>query len=135
MILRLKNLRSLLARARSGNYSSFLFLWEPSALFSDILRKAKSEVTSWGGQLFFIHLPAWYRYGTAEKAGIFTSCLKNVLYMVEGWGIPIIEFPDVMDNHIDPLSLFLHRFQGHYMPQGYHMLAELISNYLDSEPE
>ncbi|NEP28791.1 MAG: hypothetical protein F6K49_45270, partial [Moorea sp. SIO3I6] len=94
-------------------------------LFRKILSEAKDEVNSWDGQLYFVYLPAWNRYGrTSNNDNLHYR--NNVLSLVEELEIPIIDFHEVMSTHPDPLSLFPFQIYLHYTAEGYRLLAEQI---------
>ncbi|AOX02977.1 hypothetical protein BJP34_29210 [Moorena producens PAL-8-15-08-1] len=98
-------------------------------LFRKILSEAKDQVNSWDGQLYFVYLPAWDRYGgTSKKDNLHYR--NDVLSLVEELEIPIIDFHDVISTHPDPLSLFPFRMPAHYAAEGYRLLAEQIDTYL-----
>ena len=100
-------------------------------LFGEILAEANQRVGSWGGQLYFVYLPAWERVtGVVERENL--HCRDDVLRLVEQLEIPLIDFHDVMSTHSDPLSFFPLRVNGHYTAEGYQLLAQQIETYLEA---
>jgi hypothetical protein len=97
----------------------------PLSLFREILSKAKQAVNSWGGQFYFVYLPAWERYsGTLNPENLYHR--NEVLALVKALSIQIIDFEDVMSKHPDPISLFTLRRRAHYTAEGYQLLAKKI---------
>lgn len=120
-ILKLRHLRERLglAESRPGQYG----------LLKQILEQAKREVNAWGGQLYFVYLPAWLRYAQPqEEAQLFHR--GAVLERVRALDIDLIDMHSVFQMHQDPLSLFPFRIHGHYTPEGYRGVAAQIEKQL-----
>ena len=101
------------------------------SLFAQVLGEAKQRVGSWGGQFYFVYLPAWQRYSeTIQRENL--HCRNDVLRLVEALEIPLIDFHQILSTHPDPLSLFPFRVDGHYTAEGYQLLAQQIERYLES---
>jgi hypothetical protein len=45
-------------------------------------------------------------------------------------GVEIIDIDSVFRAHTDPLSLFPFRLIGHYTPEGYGMIADILLEYI-----
>ena len=103
----------------------------PLPLLREILSEAKDEVNSWDGQLYFVYLPAWNRYGERSNEDNLHD-RHDVLSLVEELEIPIIDFHEAISTHPDPLSLFPFRMPAHYAAEGYKLLAQQIETYLES---
>ena len=70
-------------------------------------------MNSWDGQLYFVYLPAWNRYG--ERSNEDNLHQRNdVLSLVEELEIPIIDFHETISTHPDPLSLFPFRMPAFF---------------------
>lgn len=96
-------------------------------LFARILRRARDEVSGWGGKMFFVYLPDSQAF--RENA---THPLKqDVLKVARSLGMNIFDFQPVFKRHPDPESLFgLPNYSGHYSADGYalitrHLLPEI----------
>ncbi len=103
-------------------------------LFTKILATAQQRVTAWGGQLYFVYLPAYSRY--AKTAVIHDEHYKKkaVLDVATGLDIPIIDIhKQVFASHPDPLSLFPFRLDGHYNADGYRAVAKAIVTNLAAD--
>lgn len=101
-------------------------------LFSEVLAEANDRVHAWGGQLYFVYLPDWWRIsGKKQQENLF--CRDNMLRLLEESEVPLIDFTPVMSAHPDPLSLFPFRIFGHYTAEGYQLLAEQIETYLEAD--
>ena len=86
-------------------------------------------VSGWGGKMYFIYLPAFYRY----SRGIEHINREFVLHTVSELEIPIIDIhKEVFVPHSDPRSLYSF-FGGHYNDEGYRLVAESISNRLKAD--
>jgi len=106
----------------------------PVGLLGEVLATARDRARSWGGELFFVYLPIWHRYSrTVDQDAL--SRRRDVLEMIGGQGIPVIDFTDVLRSHPDPLSLFPFRERGHYTEEGYALLADQIAVRLNESPE
>ena len=120
--MRLQILRELLGFHSYNNTTI-----EIDPLFFDILRMAKSEVSSWGGKLYFVYLPEYSRY---KKLGIDHELYKKraeVISKVEKLDIHVIDLhKEVFEKTTDPLSFFPFRLPGHYNRHGYRGAAKAI---------
>ena len=92
--------------------------------FRDIIVDAKMQTENWGGTLEFVYLPEWARYTRYTSLG--KSARDEVLKLVRGLGIPIIDIVPVFEAHGDPLSLFPFRGQGHYNEVGHRLVAQEV---------
>ena len=107
-------------------------------LLKDVFREAKRVVDDWGGQLYFIYLPAFERY--PDKANpcrirFLDTGKKGVLADINELKIPVIDIQSVFDSHPDPLSMFPFRIKGHYNAKGYKLVAEYVENYIANNRE
>jgi len=101
-------------------------------MFEMILAKARQKTSSWGGKLYFVYLPEYYRYVKQVDHNDFHQ-RHEVLSVVRKLGIPIIDGHQVFSIQPDPLSLFPFRVYGHYTAPGYRLVAEAIDSKLQIE--
>jgi len=129
-IIRLRRLRNKFGLI---NLQATPPLVSPSPLFKQILEKAQKLTLSWGGNFYFVYLPAGERYATDVDEGIFDHRNK-VLSIVKELHIPIIDIHNkVFMNHPDPLSLFPFRLNIHYTNEGYRLVANAIYQYFNDQ--
>jgi hypothetical protein len=94
-------------------------------LFPEILKAAKTRTEAWGGNLYFVYLPAFQWYSTPNFGEHANK--KKVIEIVQGLKIPIIDIQqEVFAKHPDPLALFPLRINGHYNAEGYSKVAKAI---------
>ncbi|WP_447599965.1 SGNH/GDSL hydrolase family protein [Nitrospira sp. Nam80] len=110
---------------------------EPAAqedleLFRGILREARTTVSTWGGQLYFIYLPAWQRYRIPELASHDRDIVIN---MVSDLDIPLVDLHTSFAEHPDPLSLFPSRRHAHYNIEGHRLVAQEVLKRLAADDE
>jgi hypothetical protein len=91
-------------------------------LLENILKNAKQFVGGWGGNLYFVYLPAYLRYAP-EQDDFFRD---YVLQAARGAGLPIIHIHPTFGAHKDPLSLFALRLHSHYTPEGHELVAKQV---------
>jgi hypothetical protein len=91
--------------------------------FDETLSEAKASVEAWGGTLYFVYLPDWYRYGDPQRAN---KNREPVLRVVRNLKIPIIDLHPAFQAQTDPLSLFPFRRFGHYNENGHRLVAEEV---------
>ena len=114
--------------------------------FNNILEKSNKVVSGWGGKLYFIYLPSYYRYSTILSNpfkkylnfiySVNLDPYENILRTVTELDIPIIDIhKEVFEPHPDPLSLFPFREIGHYTAEGYRLIAENIIKILKNKEE
>jgi len=117
-IFKLNKIRSLLnLKSRAG----------PSPIFKEILEKTKISSSGWGGDLYFVYLPAYSRYSLNEEHYLRTFILKTINEL----DIPIIDIHEEMfKSSPDPFSFFPFRLYGHYNSEGYKSVSDIINNRL-----
>jgi hypothetical protein len=102
-------------------------------LFARILEQARNDVNAWGGQLYFVYLPAWARYG--NRSALLTSYSSDslglamrsrVLLTARNLGLPVIDIHPAFQRYHDPSSLFPFRMNGHYNETGHSIVATEI---------
>jgi hypothetical protein len=94
-------------------------------LFQKILAKAKRRVGAWGGQIYFVYLPALDRY-KYNNPRYLTEQRAQILSYVESLGLPIMDLHPIFQAHSDPLSLFPFRGPIHYNAKGHRLVAEKV---------
>lgn len=109
----------------------------PLIVFQTIMDRVTASVESWGGELYFIYLPAWWRYGSQlDKQLDSDYCIQcysyeSILRMADNSGIPTVDLAKSFAGHSDPLSLFRFRLDGHYNEKGYKLVAETVLKQID----
>jgi hypothetical protein len=99
-------------------------------VFRAALGQAKARVDGWGGQLVFIYLPEWAHYTRYSSWG--KTKHDDVLTIVHGLGISVINMESVFQAQGDPLSLFPFRGVGHYNEAGHRLVADAVLRELQS---
>jgi len=89
----------------------------------EILSEAKRSVEEWGGKLYFVFLPQYYRYASGF---IETPERDAMLNVVKEVGLPVIDIGEGFQSQTDPLSLFPFRRVGHYNDEGNRVVAEEV---------
>ncbi len=97
-------------------------------LFQDILRQTQAIVSPWGGQLLFVYLPQYERYGRQDFSDLNRDPLLEV---VRSLNVPVVDIHQAFQSHGDPLSLFPFRQPAHYTAEGYRLVAEKIVHWLE----
>ena len=98
----------------------------PDAMFINILKKAKDRTEGWGGKLYFVYLPEFFRYSAGVEHNQFRK-KAEVLKLVMELNIPVVDIhKEVFADHRDPLALFPLRMFGHYNADGYSEVAKAI---------
>ena len=112
------------------NASPEVELNEPSSqpvleidLLYEILSRAKKLVSEWGGNLYFVYLPARTRYVQGQEVNMRRYA---VLRTVSKAGVPVIDMHPVFMARKDPLSLFPLRISDHYNEEGNRLVAEEV---------
>jgi len=101
-------------------------------LLRRIVTDVNNRVSSWGGTLVFVYLPARERYD-GGNLGVAGRQRSHVLEMVRDRNIPLIDLHAAFAMHSDPLSLFPFRLHGHYNPAGHRMVADQVLQRIESE--
>lgn len=99
-------------------------------LFRVILQEARTTVSTWGGRLYFVYLPAWQRYRIPDLA---SQDREVVLRIVGGLDIPIVDLHGSFAEHPDPLSLFPSRRHAHYNVEGHRLVAQEVLKRLAAD--
>jgi hypothetical protein len=99
-------------------------------LLRDVLSKASTRVSEWGGRLYFVYLPSWKQYAGSPDVGV--KARAQVLGLVENLAIPIIDTYSAFHAHLDPLSLFPFRGPGRYNEDGHRLVGETVLKSLPS---
>jgi len=94
-----------------------------------ILTKADSECSNWGGQLIFIYTPQWERYHPGSNPNQQRS---EVLNLVAELGIEMLDLHEIFNKMDDPLKFYNSREHAtHFNESGYRRIAETIVDYLE----
>ena len=135
-ILKMRNLRTFVLRRIGAGTSSRIEPIDEAdlQLFSRVLNDGKDHVSKLGGQLYFVYLPTWARYGNPDDTpGInhdaqleLIPFYDRILSIVDDLDIPIIDLKTKFDQHPDPLALWPFRLMGHFNEKGYQFVAERV---------
>jgi hypothetical protein len=98
--------------------------------FRQVLAQAHDLVAEWNGTLYFVYLPEWSRYAGYRSWG--GDKRSQVLKLVQGLGIRVIDIEPAFWAHGDRLSLFPFRSVGHYNEAGHRLVAEEVLRQLGS---
>ena len=91
-------------------------------LLYDTLIEAKAAVAEWGGELYFVYLPTWNRYGST----ILSRERDAVLAASDRAGLPTVDIHRTFSSHHDPLTFFPFTLPGHYTEEGNRLVAEEV---------
>jgi hypothetical protein len=103
----------------------------PSGLFREILQNARALVKSWSGTLYFVYLPAWYRYASPDSVD---DNREAVLALARGLGLAVIDIHETFEAHGDPLRFFPFRQVGHYNEDGNRVVADTVLRRISGGP-
>tara|TARA_Y100000588_G_scaffold330910_1_gene368139 strand:+ start:3394 stop:4866 length:1473 start_codon:yes stop_codon:yes gene_type:complete len=99
-------------------------------VFSDL----RDVVSNQGGELVFVYLPSHSGIkGVPGACGSEAGCSRvkqEVLSIISGLSINVVDIDDVFRTYEDPLAFFPFRLFGHYTPEGYEVVAGEIVNYV-----
>jgi len=104
--------------------------------FRQILNLAQDIVEGWGGRLYFVYLPNYYRFASPDLAYLkeIDQERNDVLQIVHELDIPLVDaYAKVFRNHPDPLRLFPFRMHGHLTARGYRRISDLLWDNLDED--
>jgi len=90
-------------------------------VFRDVMAEAKRLVIAHGATLQFVYLPTSSRYFDSPEAGV--KMRDQILKVVTGLGIPVIDIHPAFQAHNDVRSLFPWRGHGHYNEDGHRIVA------------
>ena len=94
------------------------------------LVEAQRAVDSWGGELYFVYVPAWKRYTRfVNHDNLYDRA--RVLAVVAELGLPVIDLHEPFSKHEDPMSLFPLRIHGHYTAEGYALAAQYVDERIN----
>lgn len=101
-------------------------------LFEKILKTMNLEINEWGGNFYFVYLPAWTRYNNQYSLANIT--LKNkIKKIVVKNNIQFIDidsvFKDFKVNNVDIYNLSIY---GHYTKYGYNLIADKLIKTLSN---
>ena len=117
---------------KMSNFRAFVFATSTEEglavdpLFKEIMIEAKNTVSSWGGELIFLYLPAYARYENVSDNPDYLF-RETVLEIIASVNLRVIDVHlEVFENHEDPRSLFPLGLSGHYNAEVYRAIAHLI---------
>ena len=96
-------------------------------LFVEIMSHARDRVRKWGGELYFVYVPEFYRYSGGVEDHDGYRKRKVVIDTVKALGIPVVDLhQDFFSNHSEPLSFFPLKMARHYTADGYQQVAKTV---------
>ena len=129
LVLKLWHVRAMLGLVDLDDHWP-LHRYDPSvsprrveAAFGKILREARDRTRAWGGELYFVYLPAVQRFSRGWEH----PWREKVLHAVQSLGVPIIDLVPAFLATGDPVGLFPARRFGHYTAEGNKLVADAIS--------
>jgi len=99
-----------------------------------VLQQAKDHVDSWDGELYFVYLPMWARYGSPRSACVLgpdDESHRKVVESAETVGLTVLDMAEAFANHPDPESLYPFRMHGHFTEEGQRLVAEAVLELID----
>lgn len=99
-------------------------------LFKKILTVANGAISGYGGEFYFVYLPAWQRFYQKNDTEFF---YEQVILTVNNLSIPIIDIKDRFEREKDPLAFFPYRRAGHYNEKGYQAVAKTLLKRLEED--
>jgi hypothetical protein len=97
------------------------------ALLPNVLSEAKASADARGTKLYFVFLPQRERYSDATFAN---ETRHQVLSVVKGLGIPLIDVHAEFKKHKDPLDFFPFRRVFHYNENGYQVVSHVVLRHI-----
>ena len=96
-------------------------------LFEKIMIDAKDFVKKWNGKLYFVYLPDKERYANKNIKDDNYLQRSQIIELINNLNIPLIDIhEEFFMKQNDPIAFFAHRIYGHYSPDGYHRISEII---------
>jgi hypothetical protein len=133
-ILRLGNIREQIGFDRLRNRSLEYPKEVMNPLFSEILKKARDRVASWGGKLYFVYIPSGNRYLKDVWESDLPWNPSEIMGVAKNLNIPVIDiYQEVFANHPDPFSLYPFRIGTHLNAEGYSKVAKVIVSGVTGE--
>ncbi|MBF0480600.1 MAG: hypothetical protein HQK81_14005 [Desulfovibrionaceae bacterium] len=104
-----------------------------TGLFKQVLARAKSVVGAWGGAIYLVYLPEYYRFAPISPlARLEYRRLHDAATMAaRDNGIEVIDILDIFNSQPDPIGLFPLRMYGHYTAETYDLIAKVLVNRLE----
>jgi len=99
-------------------------------VFREVISKAKSMVEKSGGKFVFVYLVDYYRYGNSRRMYPGAKMKDDVIKLVNGLDIDVIDIDSAFSRLEDPTVLFPFGLFGHYTSQGHSIVADEIMHYL-----
>jgi hypothetical protein len=99
--------------------------------FRNILQEAKESAQSWGGKVYFVYLPAWQRYSDLSRLRPAERAREQVLTLVKGLDIPLIDIHRIFEKRDNPSTLFAYPGpDSHYSIEGYRIVGHTVLEFL-----
>lgn len=95
----------------------------PPQIFSDVIKKSKKIVNSWGGEFYFVYLPV-ERYFLNRKYEYYDN-VKNIVNKLDIEFIDIHE--EIFKDEKNKLSVFPLEMHNHYNEYGYSLIGKVLA--------
>ncbi len=96
--------------------------------FGKVLEDASRYVEQWGGQVVFVYLPQWDRYG----GSVWNDAHREpVLAKAREVGLTVIDPHTLIAKMDEPLSLFPFGLHGHFNAKGCQIVADHIAQVIE----
>ena len=102
------------------------------ATFEQVMHRAKTEVSSWGGLLYFVYIPDGFARRLPWRAAEFDYYRDRVRGIVESLDISAIDLTPAVYARDDPLRLY-DRNTYHLSVEGNAFVAEQILTRLEQD--
>ena len=101
----------------------------PKKEFKKIIKLAKELANKNNSKFYFVYLPEYNRYKYSKKNQNYNFIKKTVKKL----GIPFIDIDnEVFKKEQNPLELFPFKLYGHYTPEGYKKVSEVIYKLIEN---
>tara|TARA_B100000900_G_C20566958_1_gene711543 strand:+ start:248 stop:1513 length:1266 start_codon:yes stop_codon:yes gene_type:complete len=95
-------------------------------LFEEIINVMKKDISKWDGDFTVIYLPSFNRYNKNFSLGDILK-KRKVSKITENNNIQLIDMDDIFrENNMDNNNLFNLGLYGHYIKEGYELIANTI---------
>jgi len=127
--LRLRSVREALGLQMEASTS--ISEHPDTGLFRRILEEAQRTTRRWGGELYFVYLPAEERYFENRLRHGFDLSRREVLSIVQDLKMPLVDLDEPISRWPDIPGLYAFR-GGHFSPAGNRLVADSILKALPS---
>ena len=95
-------------------------------LFEKTIKAMKKDISKWDGDFTIIYLPSFNRYNKNFSLGDILK-KRKILKIIENNNIQSIDMDNIFtENNMDDNNLFNLGLYGHYVKEGYELIANTI---------